>query len=120
MAEKVELTQDERTLAALAHLSILLNVFTLVGGLIAAGTIYVRCRERSTYVAQQAGQALFFQLGLWGLTLAGGLLGGLLTAGLTSLCLLPVTVLLWMAGILYALRAAMRCLRGRPFHYLFL
>lgn len=111
---------DERTLAALAHLSILLNVITIAGGLIVAGGIYLQRRERSAYLAQQASQALFFQLGLWGLTLAGGLLSWLLTAGLTSVCLLPAGVLLWTVSILYALRAAMLCLRGRAFHYLFL
>jgi uncharacterized Tic20 family protein len=120
MSKTVTTDRDERTMAALAHMSVLLNVFTAVGGLIAAGAIYVRWRERSAYVASQASQALFFQLGLWGLTLAGGVLSWLLTAGLTSVCLLPACVLLWAAGILYALRAAARCLRGRPFHYLFL
>jgi uncharacterized Tic20 family protein len=111
---------DERTLAVLAHLSILLNLITLVGGLIAAGAIYVQWRERSAYVAQQASQALFFQLGLWGLTLAGSVLSWVLTAGLISFCLLPAAVLLWTASIIYALRAAIRCQQGRPFHYLFL
>ena len=111
---------DERSLAALAHLSILLNVITAVGGLLTSGIIYLKWRERSDYVAEQASQALFFQLGLWALTLAGGVLSWLLTAGLTSICLLPVGVLLWTVSILYALRAAMRCLRGRAFHYLFL
>ena len=111
---------DERNLAALAHVSILLNVITMVGGLIAAGAIYLRWRERSAYVAQQASQALFFQLGLWGLTLVGGVLSWLLTAGLVSACLLPGGVLLWAVSILYALRAAVLCLRGRAFHYRFL
>jgi uncharacterized Tic20 family protein len=111
---------DERTVAALAHLSILLNLITVVGGLIAAGAIYLHWRERSAYVAQQAGQALFFQLGLWGLTLTGGVLSWLLTAGLTSVCLLPAGVLLWTISILYALRAAVLCLRGRAFRYLLL
>ena len=120
MPEKTTPSHDERNVAALAHLSILLNVITLVGGLIAAGGIYLQWRERSAYVAQQASQALFFQLGLWGLTLAGGVLSWLLTAGLASVCLLPAGVLLWVVSILYALRAAVRCLRGRAFHYLFL
>ena len=112
--------QDERTLAALAQLSIVLNVFTAVGGLIVAGVIYWQSRGRSAYVAQQSSQALFFQLGLWSLTLAGVVLSWLLTAGLASLCLLPAGVLVWAFSILYALRAATRCLRGREFHYLFL
>jgi uncharacterized Tic20 family protein len=116
----MEPAHDERTVAALAHLSILLNIVTAVGGLIAAATVYWQWRERSAYVAQQASQALFFQLGLWGLTLVGGVLSWLLTAGLTSFCLLPAGVLLWALSVLYALRAAMLCLRGRSFRYLFL
>ena len=120
MPERMIPNHDERSLAALAHLSILLNVITAVGGLVTAGIIYLKWRERSDYVAEQASQALFFQLGLWALTLAGGVLSWMLTAGLTSVCLIPAGVLLWTFSILYALRAAMRCLRGRSFHYLFL
>jgi uncharacterized Tic20 family protein len=120
MSQTMTPNHDERTLAALAHLSILLNLITLVGGLIAAGIIYLQWRERSAYVAQQAVQALFFQLGLWGLTLVGGVLSWVLTAGLTSFCLVPGGVLLWAVSTLYALRGAMLCLRGRAFHYLLL
>jgi len=120
MLERMMPHHDERTLAALAHLSILLNVITLVGGLIVSGGIYLGGRARSDYVAQQAGQALLFQLGLWGVTLVGGVLSWVLTAGLTSFCLLPVGVLLWAISILYAIRAASRCWQGRAFRYLFL
>jgi uncharacterized Tic20 family protein len=113
-------SKDECALAALAHLSVLLNVITAVGGLIVAAAIYWQWRERSAYVAQQASQSFFFQAGLWGLTLAGGVLSWLMTAGLASACLLPAGVLLWTVSLLYALRAAMLCLRGRAFHYRFL
>jgi len=47
MSERATPNHDERSLAALAHLSILLNVITAVGGLLTSGIIYLKWRERS-------------------------------------------------------------------------
>jgi uncharacterized Tic20 family protein len=105
---------DERIAAALAHMSILLNPFTLVGGPIAAGIIYLGARERSTFVAEQAGQALMHQLTVWALTLGAGL-GTALTGGGGIPCLAPLGALLWMWAIWSSLRAARACLKERKF-----
>jgi uncharacterized Tic20 family protein len=51
---------EERQWAMLAHLSVLLNLVTALGGPIAAFLIYLFYRERSRYVASQALQALIF------------------------------------------------------------
>ncbi len=56
-------TSDERTLAALAHGSILLGVLTSgIGGIVAALVIWLVQRDRSRYVAFQALQATIYQL----------------------------------------------------------
>jgi uncharacterized Tic20 family protein len=80
-------TQDERTMAALAHASVLLG-FTGIPflGLLAAGAIWLSQRDRSVWAAWQALQALAWQLsqmvvgivaGLCVVMLAfGGLLAG--------------------------------------------
>ena len=53
---------DERTWALLAHLSILINLFTGVLGPVAALVIYLVYKDRSRYVAYQAMQSFIFQL----------------------------------------------------------
>jgi uncharacterized Tic20 family protein len=108
---------DERTLAALAHASILLNLFTGVGGLAVAAGLYLWGRERSPYLTQQAAQALFHQVRLLALTLGIGLVAPLLSGGVTAWCLSPLAALLWIGGMTAALRAGRACLQGRDFHY---
>jgi len=105
---------DEGITAALAHISILLNLFTLVGGLVTAGVIYLGARGRSVYVAEQSSQALMHQLTVWALTLGAGL-GAALTGGGGLPCLAPFGALLWMWAIWKAMRAARACLRKPRF-----
>src|SRR5688500_18773999 len=57
---------DERTYAMLAHFSVLLNLVTGFGGIIAALAVYILFKERSRYVAFQSFQAFIFQLVWWG------------------------------------------------------
>lgn len=61
--------------AAWAHLTAVLNVFTLIGGVIAAALMYLWLRRQSPLAAFHALQALLMQLVLW----VGG---GLVTVGL--------------------------------------
>ena len=85
---------EERQWAMLAHLSVLLNLVTALGGPIAAFLIYLFYRERSRYVASQALQALIFQLFAW--VVAGVIALALwavslpLTAVIIGFCLMPV------------------------------
>ena len=53
---------DERTWAMLAHLSVLVNLFTGVLGPVVALIIYLMFANRSKYVAYHAMQSFLFQL----------------------------------------------------------
>src|SRR4030067_2440943 len=58
-------SNDERTWAMLAHLSVLLNLVTGFLGIIAALVIYLVYKSRSRYVAYQSMQSFVFQLIFW-------------------------------------------------------
>ena len=63
MSEQVSTTQNERLLAALSHASIVLGLFSNgVGGIVTALVIWVVQRNKSAYAAQQALQALVYQV----------------------------------------------------------
>jgi uncharacterized Tic20 family protein len=69
MEEQVAIPQEERTLAALAHGSILLGVFTNgIGGIAVALIVWLAQREKSAYAAGQAMQALVYQIAITVLT----------------------------------------------------
>lgn len=124
-------TSEERTLAAIAHGSALLTLFTGFAGIIVAFFIWLSQRDRSTYVAYQALQATVFQLAC----LAGVALSGLVLAllwvvtGILSLCLVGVllvpvafvaTIVLVILPILaagYAIYAAYQTSQGRDYRY---
>jgi len=124
-------TQDERTLAALAHASTLLNLVTGFLGLIVAGIIWLSYRDRSRFVAFQALQSAVFQLAtlvvvaiLAAITAVTWTISGLLTAVLIGLCLMPlalvltlIVVLVLLAAIIYQLYAALQTYHGRDFEY---
>ncbi|MBI3942817.1 MAG: DUF4870 domain-containing protein [Chloroflexi bacterium] len=125
-------TQDERSMAALAHGSALLSIPTagLAGPLVAL-VIWLIYRHKSAYVANQALQSLIFQMlvlitiGILGVVLA---IAWPVTIGLMilviGLALLPFTLILTIltlalpvAGLLYNIYAALQTYQGRPFHY---
>jgi len=126
------LTQDDMTMAALAHAGILLGLFTNgLGGIVVALAIWLYEKERSSWVAFQALQALVFQIALLAVTLlAGGVVGvawtvvGILAALIVGLCLIPpalaLTLLLLivpLGGLVYGLYAAYETYSGREFRY---
>ncbi len=127
--------QDERILAALAHISVLLPLF----GLVAAIDIWVTQKERSRFVAFQALQAVAFQLlliiawfagmacymGTFFLTFFGALAvssnrGALAPAGLLfflPFVVMGILILLMLAFVIYGVVAAVLTFQGRDFHY---
>jgi uncharacterized Tic20 family protein len=80
-------THNERTLAALAHASVLLNLFSGFGGAIAAAVIWATQKDKSPYVAFQALQAVAYQL------------VGLLVFGLAWCCWLLFYFATWIPMI---------------------
>lgn len=131
----VETTSDERSMAALAHGSILLSLLTGgLGGLIVALVIWGVYRDKSRWVAYQAMQAFAFQLatllitaGLGFVTMVAGIITGALSVILIGLCLLPITLLLALLVVVFPLLAvaygiygALETYNGRDFRYLWL
>jgi uncharacterized Tic20 family protein len=119
---------DERTLAMLAHLSVLLNLVTGFLGVIAPLVIYLIYKDRSRFVAFQALQAFVFQLIWWG---GGGLLIGLiwavtgiLSAVLIGLLCIPfalvltvVFLLMPLVALVYGVYAGVQANQGVDFRY---
>lgn len=139
MSEQATTTQDERLLAALAHGSILLGLFSNgIGGIVTALVIWAVHRQKSAYIASQALQALVYQVATFLLTMLAWCCWGLLW---TAMILLPmigspelyettppaglwvgmifmiVPLGIWAVTILYALWGAVRCLSGHDFKY---
>ena len=133
-------TQEGRTLAALAHGSVLLGFFTSgIGGMIAALAIWLAERGRSTYAAGQALQALVFQAITFVITMLAWCCWGLVwlvlilvplwnnpevyegsapPAGmLAGFALMAVPLAIWLITIVYGLYGAVRCLQGHDFRY---
>ena len=115
---------EERNWAMLAHLSVLLNLFTGFLGPVAALTIYLVYQPRSRYVAYQSLQALVFQLVWWvgaGAIVAGiWVVTGALSAVIVGLLCVPfacVLTLLPGVALVYGTYAAVECSQGRDFRY---
>jgi uncharacterized Tic20 family protein len=95
---------DERTWGVLAHLSVLLNLFTGFAGPIASLVIYLVYKDRSRFVAYQALQSTIFQLVCW---FGGGVLIGLMWAVVGVLSMLLVGILLIPFALLATLLLAL-------------
>lgn len=139
MSEQMVLKQEEKTLAGLAHGSVILGIFTNgVGGLVAALVIWVLQREKSAYAAGQALQALVYQAITFVVTMVAWCCWGILYAALiivpiasnpgaydstppaglwVGLGLMIIPIGLWGLFILYGFYGAIRCFGGRDFQY---
>ena len=134
----MQLSEDERVLAALSHASVVANAFNLAG-MIATALIWTMHRDRSPYVRAHALQALVYQGAVLLIALFLALFGGLcLALSLLPALLRPdlylgsppsysvwigVLALLALIGFgvlatLYGLYGAYQAYRGRPFRYL--
>jgi uncharacterized Tic20 family protein len=138
----VKPTQDERIMAALAHASILLPFWGLIGAIV----IWVTQREKSQFVRFQALQGTLLQVililswftggacyacsffGMFPLIPLGatategtetGAIGGLLAMLIFFIpfLIMGLTMLLGLAFIVYGIYGAVRVLQGRDFHY---
>lgn len=107
---KASTGQGERLAAALAHLSILLNLFTYAGGLLVCLLLYLGSTGRRPYLVRQVVRSLVAQLSVWGLIGAGWLFYRLLPDWLGPLLFSPLGALVWFVAILLALLRAARCL----------
>ena len=139
MDEQKSPTQNARTLAALAHSSVVLGLLSNgLGGIVAALVIWTTQKDKRPYAAAQALQAMAYQ-GLtfvitmlawccWGIVYMLLIMVPLLSnpgayevtppAGLwVGLVLILVPLALWGLMIAYGLYGAVRCLGGQDFKY---
>jgi len=119
---------DERTWAMLAHLSVLLNLFTGFFGPIVALIIYFVYKDRSRYMAYQSMQAFVFQLIWWvgGGLLIGGIWGatGLLSIVLIGLLCIPfaliatfILLIMPLVSLVYGVVGGIQASQGQDFRY---
>lgn len=116
--------QDERTWAMLAHLSVLVNLATVMLGPVVSLIIYLVYKDRSRFVAYHALQSTVFQLVAW---IVGGLLAtitwaiaGALTVILIGCLLYPVALLftlLPLIALIYGVIGAIQVSQGQDFRY---
>ncbi len=115
---------DERTWAMLAHLSVLVNLFTGIFGPLVALVIYLMFSARSKYVAYHAMQSFLFQLVLWyGLGVMWAIVGTL-SAILIGIVLIPFACILtpfFLLGMaiapIYGIVGAVQTSQGQDFKY---
>ena len=116
--------EEERTWAMLAHLSVLVNLFTGFLGGIFAIVIYFIYKDRSRFVAYHAMQSFLFQTITW---LAAGLIATFfITVGsvfailiIPLLCLVPGFLILLAipASLIYGVVGAVQVNNGEDFRY---
>jgi len=115
---------EERTWAMLAHLSVLVNLFTGVLGPMVALGIYLIFVSRSKYVAYHAMQSFLFQLVLWyGIGVMWGIVG-ILSAVVIGIILIPFACILtpiFLIGMaiapIYGIFGAIQTSQGQDFKY---
>ena len=115
---------DERTWAMLAHLSVLVNLFTGIFGPLVALIIYLVFSARSKYVAYHAMQSFLFQLVLWsGLGVMWAIVG-ILSSILVGILLIPFACVLtpfFLLGMaiapIYGIVGAVKTSQGEDFKY---
>jgi uncharacterized Tic20 family protein len=139
MSEQTTLTQDEKTLAGLAHGGIILGFFTSgVGGLLVALVIWLTQKEKSAYAAGQALQALIYQAVTFVLMIIAWCCWAMLLMAMlfiplsanpdayatappasfwVAMVLMIVPFGFWGLTILYGLYGALRCFGGDDFKY---
>jgi uncharacterized Tic20 family protein len=138
MNREMSISRDERTLAGLAHGSIVLGLFTNgVGGVLAALVIWLTQKEKSPYIAAQSLQALVYQTIVFVVTMAIWCCWGALWMAMIFLPLLAdpiseqavlagtwggmllmiVPLSIWAMTVLYGLFGAARCIGGHNFKY---
>ena len=115
---------EERTWAMLAHLSVLVNLFTGVLGPVVALVIYLIFLPRSKYVAYHAMQSFLFQLLMWyGIGVMWGIVG-MLSAVVIGVVLIPFACVLtpfFLLGMaiapIYGIVGAVQSSQGQDFKY---
>ena len=110
-------TQEERTWSVLAHLSIFLNLVTGFLGPVAALIIWLVYRDRSSQVAFQALQSMWYQVAWLVILFAGWVVTTLLMLVLIGFLLVPVMALITIVPFVHGAYAAYRVSRDGEYRY---
>jgi uncharacterized protein len=110
-------TQEERTWSVLAHLSIFLNLLTGFLGPVAALIIWLVYRDRSSRVAFQALQSMWYQVAWLVILFAGWVVTTLLMLVLIGFLLVPVMALITIVPFVHGAYAAYRVSRDGEYRY---
>ena len=110
-------TQEERTWSVLAHLSIFLNLVTGFLGPVAALVIWLVYRDRSSRVAFQALQSMWYQVAWLVILFAGWAMTTLLMLVLIGFLLVPVMALITVVPFVHAAYAAYRVIKDGEYRY---
>ena len=110
-------TQEERTWSVLAHLSIFLNLVTGFLGPVAAFVIWLVYRDRSSRVAFQALQSMWYQVAWLVILFAGWAMTTLLMLVLIGFLLVPVMALITIVPFVQGAYAAYRVSRDGEYRY---
>ena len=105
--------RDERTWAALAHLSTFLNIFTGFLGPVVAFVIWLVHRDKSPTVAHHALRSAFYQTAWLVAIVVGWTITGLLMAVVVGFLFLPVMLLVTLAPFVQASYEAYMAYLGR-------
>jgi len=109
--------QNERTWSVLAHLSMFLNLLTGFLGPVAALIIYLVYKERSSRVAFDALQSMWYQIA-WLVVLAvGWIVTTFLMVVLVGFLLIPVMIVVSVLPFAHAAYAAYKVSQGDDYRY---
>jgi uncharacterized Tic20 family protein len=109
--------EDERTWSMIAHLSVLLNLITGLGGPVAALIIWLVYKDRSEKVAFHALQSLWYQIAWIVILAVGWSVTFVLMFVLIGFLLIPVMVLLSLVPFVHQCYAAYKVYQGVDYRY---
>ena len=111
--------EDERTWSILAHLSMFLNLLTGFLGPVAALIIWLLYKDRSSRVAFNALQSMWYQIGWLVILAVGWTVTTLLLVVLIGFVLIPVMAIVSVVPFVHAGYAAYKVNKGEDYRYPF-
>jgi uncharacterized Tic20 family protein len=112
--------QDERMWSMLAHLSILLNLITGIGGPIGALVIWLVYKDKSPRVGFHALQSLWYQVAWIVILTVGWILTSILMLVIVGFLLIPVMALASLIPFVHQCYAAYKVNQGFDYRYPFI
>jgi uncharacterized Tic20 family protein len=112
--------QDERMWSMLAHLSILLNLISVIGGPIGALVVWLVYKDKSPRVGFHALQSLWYQVAWIVILTVGWILTSILMLVIVGFLLIPVMALASLIPFVHQCYAAYKVNQGFDYRYPFI